>query len=145
MIVDVNAVGQDAGTLGVDVESCEAFVALRDLVHTALVEGRSLSLFLLDRGLLDVQKRQQHEEELGGKWLPFFSFLLLVFASDCDPRCLSEVPYSETSRCEYACMSLLSTSTTGAYRRAPRDMALLCSRSLSLDSAVHFALNTFSR
>jgi hypothetical protein len=72
MIVDVNAVGQDAGTLGVDVESCEAFVALRDLVHTALVEGRSLSLFLLDHGLLDVQKRQQHEEELGGKWLPFF-------------------------------------------------------------------------
>jgi hypothetical protein len=39
MIVDVNTLGQDAAALGVDLEACEAFVALRDLVHSSLIDG----------------------------------------------------------------------------------------------------------
>jgi hypothetical protein len=39
MIIDVNAFGQDAQALGVDVEACETFRALREIVHSSLTEG----------------------------------------------------------------------------------------------------------
>jgi hypothetical protein len=41
LIIDVNAFSQDAQSLGVDVESCSSFIALRDLVHASLVDGSS--------------------------------------------------------------------------------------------------------
>lgn len=47
MIIDVNAFGKDAESLGVDVLACEAFNALNDMVHTNLADGEH---WLVTRG-----------------------------------------------------------------------------------------------
>jgi hypothetical protein len=50
MIIDVNAFSQDAQSLGVNVEACEAFIALRDLVHSSLIDGEhGIELLSLER------------------------------------------------------------------------------------------------